>query len=283
MKYAQMVCAASQNVGDDIQSLAAAAQLPRVDLHLDRDRLNAVEGPGPIGLVMNAWFMDGNGWPPSDAVSPAFVGFHVADRSRDLVARHAPYLKRYEPIGVRDKSTAEFLTSLGIAAEVTYCMTLTLPPRAQAPAHGKVMIVDADDIAVPGTLERKSVRLTHVIPLMRDATKLQYARELLEYYRDSASLVITTRLHCALPCIAMGIPVVFFGSASNYPRTRPVSDVGATIYNRQRHKKGLTPGSLLGRALGRVDWSPKPLDVSPIKARLLDAVAARMEALARNK
>jgi len=280
MKYAQMVCSISQNIGDDVQSIAAAAQLPRVDLYVDRERLDAVEGPDPVGTIMNAWFLEGDRWPPSRALSPIFVGFHVAPKSRDLVAKHAPYLKSFEPIGTRDKGTAEFLASLGIAAEVTYCMTLTFPTRTMAPAHGRVVIVDAAGVQVPRTLRRHAVRLSHVVPLMRDATKLQYARELIEYYRDNARLIITTRLHCALPCIAMGIPVVFFGNPKDY-RTSIVRDIGGIIYDGEMHRKELTPRSLVGRALGRVDWSPKPLDVSAVKTRLLEAVSARMEPMAR--
>ena len=40
------------------------------------------------------------------------------------------------------------------------------------------------------------------------------ARGLLETYAN-AGLVITSRLHCALPCIAMGTPVVFVGAYDN--------------------------------------------------------------------
>lgn len=195
------------------------------------------------------------------------------------MARHAQYLKRYEPIGTRDRGTAQFLSSLGIRAEVTYCLSLSFPSRARAPANGKVIIVDASDIKIPGVLSRKAIRLTNeffYFPGARDAAKLQYARELIEFYRDTASLVITTRLHCALPCIAMGIPVVFFGDRADY-RTSIVSDIGGTIYRKRLHRKDLV--GRIGRALDPVDWSPKPLDVSPVRERLLQAVSTRMEAV----
>jgi hypothetical protein len=41
----------------------------------------------------------------------------------------------------------------------------------------------------------------------RNCARLSYARELLRRY-GSAKLVITSRLHCALPCLALGTPVV---------------------------------------------------------------------------
>jgi Polysaccharide pyruvyl transferase len=279
MKYAQMVCATSENIGDDIQSIAAANSLPRVDTYLDREQLDAIAGPDPACLVMNAWFMHGRAWPPSDMLRPIFVGFHVASRSRDTIAKHAQYLKRYEPIGTRDNGTAEFLNGLGIRTEVTYCMTLTFPARASSPKNGRVFRVDADDIKIPAALRRGAVRVAHTVVPLRDSTKLQYARELLEFYRDNARLVITSRLHCALPCIAMGIPVVFFGDPADY-RTRIVSDIGGTIYNRKLHRKRMI--GAVGAAIDPVDWSPRPLEVATIKTNLLKAVATRIEALANS-
>lgn len=37
----------------------------------------------------------------------------------------------------------------------------------------------------------------------------QYARYVLERYRTQAKLVITSKIHVAMPCIALGIPVIF--------------------------------------------------------------------------
>jgi hypothetical protein len=279
MRYAQLVCATSGNVGDDIQSIAAAARLPKVDLYVDREKLDTVAGPSPVCLIMNAWFMHSNRWPPSRFLRPIFVGFHVAPKSRDLIASHAPYLKRYEPIGTRDRGTAEFLSSLGIKAEVTYCLSLTFPTRVNKPAHGKVIIVDANAIQVPRSLRRRAVRLTHAIPGpgVQDATKLQCARELIEFYRCNASLVITTRLHCALPCVAMGIPVVFFSNPRDY-RMSIFSEIGGTIHDAILHKRGMVGGTI-GKAFDSIDWSLTPLDISPIKARLVEAVSTRIAAL----
>jgi Polysaccharide pyruvyl transferase len=276
MKYAQMVCATSQNIGDDIQSIAAARSLPQVDVCFDREQLNMVAGPSPACLVMNAWFMHGHAWPPSEAVRPIFVGFHVTTRSRSTIAKYAQYLKQYEPIGTRDSGTAEFLNGLGIRTEVTYCMTLTLPTRVRSPANGKVVRVDVDDIEIPRALRRNSIRVTHHVGPLPDSSKLQYARELIDFYRDNVRLVITSRLHCALPCIAMGIPVVFFGDPADY-RTRVIRDIGGVINNTKLYRRGII-GSI-GDAIAPVDWSPTPLDVSGVKANLLKSVSTRLAAL----
>ena len=77
--------------------------------------------------------------------------------------------------------------------------------------------------------------------------------------------------------MAMGIPVVFFGSPAD-GRTSIVKDIGGTIYEHRLHAKSLGRG-VLGRALDQVDWSPEPLDLSAVKARLAQAVADRMRGI----
>jgi hypothetical protein len=104
---------------------------------------------------------------------------------------------------------------------------------------------------------------------VKDATKLKYAQDLIEFYRDNARLIITTRLHCALPCIAMGIPVVFFGDPTDF-RTRIVKDIGGMIYNKRLHQRGVV--GKWGGMLEPVDWSPEPIDVSAIRHRLFEEV-----------
>lgn len=277
MIYGQFACATGRNIGNEIQSVAAARHLPRVDTLIDQEQLHLLKSSQPVCGIMNAWFMITPCWPPSPDLRPIFVGFHVTKTSRPLVAQHAEYLKKYEPIGTRDQGTADFLNSIGVKAEVTYCLTLSLPRREKEPENGRVFIVDAQDIAIPKSLVKGSARITHAVAFVSDATKLQYAREMLDCYRDRASLVITTRLHCALPCIAMGIPVVFFGDPNDY-RTRIVADVGGKIYSERLHDKRAAYG-VLGRLMQPVDWSPRPLDIEHLKQQQTNAVATRLAQL----
>jgi hypothetical protein len=277
MLYAQMTCATGRNIGNEIQSIAAARHLPRIDTHVDQERLHLIDSKEPICVIMNAWFMITPCWPPAPALRPVFVGFHVTSKARAIVAEHAEYLRAFEPIGTRDEGTAEFLQGLGVRAEVTYCLTLSLPRREKPPADGRVFVVDCEEIALPKTLAKRAARITHGVALVSDATKLQYARELLDCYRDTASLVVTTRLHCALPCIAMGIPVIFFGDPGDY-RTRIVADVGGVIYDRRLYAKRALYGAA-GRMVQPIDWSPAPLDVEALKARQGEAVRQRLERL----
>ncbi|WP_279136535.1 hypothetical protein [Parabacteroides johnsonii] len=73
-------------------------------------------------------------------------------------------------------------------------------------------------------------------------------------YKTEARLVVTTRLHCLLPCVAMGIPIIFFNNPDNY-RTSWVRDIGVEIYELQD--------------IGRVDWNPTLIDIEKRKKDLI--------------
>jgi len=46
----------TENIGDEIQSIAARQFLPRVDIYVERDSLNNVVSDEKIKLIMNGWF-----------------------------------------------------------------------------------------------------------------------------------------------------------------------------------------------------------------------------------
>ena len=87
MIYGQLVCATGRNIGNEIQSVAAARHLPRIDTFIDQEQLHLLKSNEPICGIMNAWFMITPCWPPSPDLRPIFVGFHVTKKSRALVAQ----------------------------------------------------------------------------------------------------------------------------------------------------------------------------------------------------
>lgn len=83
---------------------------------------------------------------------------------------------------------------------------------------------------VPDELIHDAVTVSHdVQDTYGETIKLDIARHLLSWYRDQARLVITTRLHCALPRLAMGIPVVFFADTREV-RVTVSQEVGSKTY-----------------------------------------------------
>jgi hypothetical protein len=59
--------------------------------------------------------------------------------------------------------------------------------------------------------------VSHYSDITDFATNKARAADLLRIYRDRAKLIVTTLLHCALPAIAMRIPVVVFWPPGDGP------------------------------------------------------------------
>jgi len=213
------------NIGDDIQTVAVTQHLPPVDVFIHRDHLNTYDGPEAV-LVLNGWFLDETeNWPPSDKIKPIFFGFHVQKRARASVAKHVDYLKRHEPIGCRDPGTTEFIRSLGVEAYLSYCATLTFTAPADRNPDS-IYFVEADAGRFPAAKTSK-LNIKNVSHRFIDVpwdVRLPYAKNIVETYGRSAKFVVTSRIHCAMPCVGMGIPTVFTGP-DNY-RTQIIDEVG---------------------------------------------------------
>lgn len=78
----------------------------------------------------------------------------------------------------------------------------------------------------------------------------QYARHILERYRLEAKLVITSKIHVAMPCVAMGIPVVFITDEPNNIRFDVIQGI-LPIYSY--------------KDMNYVNWSPEPVNIDYIK------------------
>lgn len=220
----------SWNIGDEIQTLAVQQHLETVAGYIDRDHLDQATG-GHVAVVMQGWFAKRPAtFPPAPCVRPVWVGFHLGPHCdfvlRDAAVRH--HFVSTGPVGCRDEETATLLADHGIDAFVSGCMTTTFPLRTAPPADGRVYLVDTVGIPLPERL-RGGRRITHqgAAWWSQDAKRM-LAADVLREYRDHASLVVTPRLHCALPCVAMGIPVVFVGDPADQ-RLSPIRDLAEII------------------------------------------------------
>jgi hypothetical protein len=211
------------NLGDEIQSIAARRFLPRIDCMLDRDRLNArIAEPGrPVKLIMNGWYTHHpENWPPSPTLEPLLISLHLSDQMTStgfsaaealVVGDNASWLRRKGPVGARDLWTLNLLRINRIDAWFSGCLTLTLPPQPGTEARRLVIANDVSDSVAAMIATRAAgpvMRTTHVAtPRSSSQTRFASASALLCHYR-AARCVVTTRLHCALPCLAMGTPVL---------------------------------------------------------------------------
>ncbi len=250
----------STNLGDHIQTIAAMQFLPRVDYWVDRDDLAASAHLPPSKIIANGWYMHGGHLQYPDNLDPLYVSVHIAHDwvlDSDSATEH---LRKHSPIGCRDSRTLERFQSRGIDAYLSRCLTLTFP-RWVGPRVDEVLVVDIGDHSViPPDLRRHAVALTHYTSdgVEKDARNLLHARALLDRYR-MARLVITTRVHVALPCIAFGTPVIFIPP-------------GYSADGRVRALAGLLP---LPASREEIDWEPGlPPDVTEIAGRLRETCRA---------
>jgi len=272
MKYAGFKYNYLNNIGDHIQSLAVEQFLPKVNIRINRDSLSLNTVNDPVLLVMNGWFSHTPGvcFPPNRNIIGLFWGFHVTDWNNSweylLKPSSLSYLRKFEPIGCRDTETMRRLTKAGIDSFYSKCLTLTFPKRKSVPKNGINILVDADHIPLPASIKKDSLSVSHQVPWrLSENIKFIYARHLLHLYGERAKLIVTTRLHCALPCVAMGIPVVFFGDEKDY-RISLLKDVGLKI-----NAISVDNRNDFLSCFNDIDWHPGIIDFEEDKDRLISS------------
>ena len=190
----------TDNIGDTIQTLAVAQHIDQTYSFIDRDELNGYTGDECV-VVLNGWFSHKpQNWPPSDRIIPIFFGFHMTPEAAASYVNYKSYFKRFEPIGCRDKVTAEILNTWGVKAYHSGCATMTFPRRPVEPEGGKNILVDVSRHLLKKDADRRnSISVSHAMPpyweILSTETKMEIANSLLELYRTKASSVITCKCY----------------------------------------------------------------------------------------
>lgn len=280
VKYGGFTYDKLSNLGDQIQSIAAERFLPSVDKRFNRDTLGKikVENDQTYLMIMNGWFthQPKNCFPLPKFIYPVFWGFHITNWNNTwehiLSLDCIEYFKSHEPIGCRDRFTQSQLKNAGINSFYSHCLSLTFSERERTPKNGWNIVVDVP-IPLPSFIENNSIRVSHrIAPHIPNKEKVKQAEKLLSLYKNEANLVITTRLHCALPCVAMGIPVVFLGDPSDY-RTSIVSDIGLKVYNLPHDIPFKNKGEYvrqIQRIWDDIEWDAHALDFKKAKGKMIE-------------
>jgi hypothetical protein len=262
------------NIGDPIQSVAAENILGSIGIlssdiaPINRYEVNNYDGE-PVIFILNGYeeeettYYGIRNFPPSDKICPVYISFSLGRELRDDELAN---MKRFEPVGCRDEYTKVYLQSKGINAYLSGCLTLTLPKRSAETAAkaNKVFIADLPEKylpLIPPELTEDAEFVTHNYRVdgkeiegvsFSDSQAKAFheaAKALLRRYRNEAKLVITTRLHAAAPCLAMGIPVVLLGEYYD---------------SRYEFIDKLIPLNRFGE-MDKVNWNPEPIDIEPLK------------------
>lgn len=273
------------NLGDEIQTLAAVRLLGGVDGYLSRDSLHLEDVDGL--LSMNGFFMGSGNWPPHERIKPVIYSFHLDKQYEKIVCSEAgiDYLKRHEPIGCRDEGTAHVLRKYGVDAFYSGCLTLTFPKRSTEDEKNaqEIFVVGVDkhlEKYIPRNIIKKAVRLNQSsirLPKVECKLKRTMARQLLDGYARNAKLVITSKIHCAMPCLAMGIPVVFL-----YPKDKQddyrVHLIRDLIPINYISRSSITTRLGLQKLFSdKVDWNPLPVDFEERKKEIVQGFYAAVE------
>ena len=237
------------NLGNEIQSIASRRFLPEIDYYIDHEKINEFRDAKNVKMIMNGYFLDClKAWPPSRNIDPLLISMHFSPREdikNVILSKDSKdYLNEFGPVGCRDIITQEILNENGVDAYFSGCLTLTLDSgnkklndnideyiviNTDNPNKLKSFLKDKTDEKIytinqdfPPSFKKAFL---HQIPkslynftsYYSDSEKFFLAENLLRLY-ENASCIITDRLHCALPTLALKTPVLLLNSRQKQER-----------------------------------------------------------------
>lgn len=267
------------NIGDNLQFMTIDYLYSRLKIDTNdvvrvrMDELKNYQGEElllPLNWALfDPFFMNENRIAISDKIIPLFLGVTIESYSHKEAYfndYNIAYLRRYEPIGCRDEYTVSILRKHHVRAYLNGCMTSILPKRRQM-NQDKIFFVDVPtDLQqyIPDEIKGEYEVLTQQYYFNRDTSiasildiiKAQYYK-----YADEARLVVTSRLHVASPCMAMGIPVIFvknqidarFGWLDKY----------IPLYDKEHYSQ--------------IDWAPKSVEYEESKKIIIQNAINRIK------
>jgi mannosyltransferase OCH1-like enzyme len=278
------ISVSTKNVGDHIQLLGLEDILRRQgfapSVRLDRDRDLAggdwlQNAPENLPILINGWLMHRPAaWPPHPRLDATLFGvfFQIASAPHLVEQPALDYYSTRPAIGCRDPFTMNLLRNRGVDAYLSHCASMGLPRRLPDQRQTETFVVAPDEALLtelrsdPGfmaTIGDDAVALSHYTDSADFEANIALARDLLETYRTRARLIVTTMLHCALPAIAMGIPVIVIAPLDLYKHETDVarlSDLGRFVRIFEISE------------LEHVDWSGYRVDTGALKVAMVDQV-----------
>ncbi len=276
------------NIGDAIQSYAVKnlyhemgipdediIPIPRYDFSTydGEECICVVNGASNyIELAYDSYFM-----PPPAKVHSIPMSLHI---HREIPQDELDFYRSCGGVGCRDVYTMEYLKELGVDVYLSGCLTLTLPRRTkeQEKHADKVYFIDIpDDVKkiIPDEIKNEAITLTNILRFDNPGNSNRVSEEgayeehrkgeeRIHLLRDTARLVVTSKLHIASPCLAMGIPVIL---AKNYFGDRfGFIDRLIPTYTGEHYKE--------------INWNPKPVDFEEDKAKIKQVFFDKVRALA---
>jgi hypothetical protein len=241
--------------------MAASQYLPEDAIPVDRESLSDLNPDQPAFMIANGWYMhDFSKFPAPPNVYPLYISIHISNSDLLKSKNVRDHFKKYAPIGCRDVKTLRLFLGWGIPAYYSGCLTTTIkkPLFKITQDSASILLVDNIDHPVPEYIidklenlyHKKIERLNHN-PKIVAQDFLSYVHvgrkqmeDLLHQY-CSAKLIITTKIHCALPCIGMGLPVILIHPNPADPRLYTVKQFIPILSYDSLMKMGEAPVSFV--------------------------------------
>jgi hypothetical protein len=275
------------NMGDPIQSLAAInlfreMGIPEEDIiPVDRYDTAIYDGDEVILSVNCADNFEYRCYPTayfpfSPKIKPLMVSFHLDRKVRE---DELIFFKKYGPVGCRDEYTLNFMRELGVEAYLFGCLTITFSRRKETEHQNKVFLVDCPSALVeyiPKDLHIGAITLSNILKVKSKSNDNRITKEEAESYhkkayeqlwrlRDEAKLVVTSKLHVATPCLAMGIPVIL-AKENNFDIRFGFIDKFLPLYIKEHYHE--------------INWSPVPQNIEKEKALVKECFFSSVRAAA---
>lgn len=264
------------NLGDPIQSYAVKNLYREMGIReediipVPRYDMEKYAGEECICVVNSAsnyeeLAYDSHFMPPSSKIHAIIMSLHL---HRELPKEEIAYYKQCGGVGCRDLYTVKYLQSLGIDAYLTGCLTLTLPRRTREQEQNadKIYLLDvpADIMGImPQEIKEEGIILTNIeryknpgnsnrISVADAYEEHRKGEERITLLRDTARLVVTSKLHVAAPCLAMGIPVIL--AKNHFGERFGFIDRMIPTYTSAHYSE--------------INWNPVPVDIEEEKEKI---------------
>jgi len=197
----------------------------------------------------------------SSKITPIYLGISIMSNT----VAEGLHFKENQPIGCRDMHSFLELEKAGIDAYVGGCLTLTFSKRNSYNTDGiernMTYLVDIPEKLrkyIPQAIMDHAIEKSHIV--LNCSVDEQYTKEVLNEYNSKAQLVVTSKIHCAMPCLAMGIPVIFVCEFMSF-RYQVLQNL-IPIYTSERFSE--------------IDWKPKVIEFEEQKKMMLELAAKRV-------
>lgn len=287
MKYGILKFSANKiNLGDYVQLEGIRQAYKRMGIKeedlikVERDRVAEYDGEYVV-LPMTGFFTNFSTlhmFPYPKKIIPVYLGFNCGDESiiEQIRDTHTGWRSDNLIFGCRDLVTMNLMRRNGLRAYMSGCLSICYEKRKTTPLKPKVFLYDPPKelmAYIPKELLEKSEVIdtpfrkmaVNAYSSQNELDAQEMLKDIFDKLKKEATLVITKRLHVALPCVAMGIPVVLAHSCHR----------GNICDNRfsglDRIIRPYRPVEF-----GSINWNPEPIDIEWLKEYTINLAVQKL-------